>query len=140
MKVDKRARVWLAAFGVAAVANLLVLLLAHRLWPEAQPDPAPPDAGVEPPEPESMAVTISLGVATIPDSADDLESLVDAADRALLRAKRAGKNQIRAASATRSQPFRIGRSSRLARPPQDANAHAPAAHWIVDFGLQSAAR
>jgi diguanylate cyclase (GGDEF)-like protein len=49
----------------------------------------------------SMGVTISLGVATIPDSADDLHSLVDAADRALLRAKRAGKNQIRAASATR---------------------------------------
>jgi diguanylate cyclase (GGDEF)-like protein len=49
----------------------------------------------------SMAVTISLGVATIPDSADGLESLVDAADRALLRAKRAGKNQIRAAPATR---------------------------------------
>jgi diguanylate cyclase (GGDEF)-like protein len=49
----------------------------------------------------SMGVTISLGVATIPDSADDVESLVDAADRALLRAKRAGKNQIRAAPATR---------------------------------------
>jgi len=49
----------------------------------------------------SMGVTISLGVATIPDSADDLEPLVDAADRALLRAKRAGKNQIRAAAATR---------------------------------------
>ena len=48
-----------------------------------------------------MGVTISLGVATIPDSADDLETLVDAADRALLRAKRAGKNQIRAAPATR---------------------------------------
>jgi predicted signal transduction protein with EAL and GGDEF domain len=48
-----------------------------------------------------MGVTISLGVATIPDSADGLESLVDAADRALLRAKRAGKNQIRAAPATR---------------------------------------
>ncbi len=49
----------------------------------------------------SMAVTISLGVATIPDSAESLDSLVDAADRALLRAKRAGKNQIRAAPATR---------------------------------------
>ena len=48
----------------------------------------------------SMGVTISLGVATIPDSAEDLDSLVDAADRALLRAKRAGKNQIRAAPAT----------------------------------------
>jgi diguanylate cyclase (GGDEF)-like protein len=49
----------------------------------------------------TMAVTISLGVATIPDSADSLDSLVDSADRALLRAKRAGKNQIRAAPATR---------------------------------------
>jgi diguanylate cyclase (GGDEF)-like protein len=45
----------------------------------------------------SMGVTISVGVSAIPDSADDLESLVDAADRALLRAKRAGKNQIRTA-------------------------------------------
>ena len=46
-----------------------------------------------------MGVTISVGVATVPDSADDLESLVDAADRALLRAKRAGKNQLRVAPA-----------------------------------------
>ena len=49
----------------------------------------------------SMVVTLSAGVATIPDSAEDLPSLVDAADRALLRAKRAGKNQIRTAPATR---------------------------------------
>jgi diguanylate cyclase (GGDEF)-like protein len=49
----------------------------------------------------TMGVTISVGVATIPDSAADLDSLVDAADHALLRAKRAGKNQIRAAPATR---------------------------------------
>jgi diguanylate cyclase (GGDEF)-like protein len=49
----------------------------------------------------TMGVTISLGVATIPDAADSLDSLVDSADRALLRAKRAGKNQIRAAPATR---------------------------------------
>jgi diguanylate cyclase (GGDEF)-like protein len=45
----------------------------------------------------SMRVTLSLGVATLPDSAGDLESLVDAADRALLRAKRAGKNKLRTA-------------------------------------------
>ena len=45
----------------------------------------------------SMRVTLSVGVATVPDSADGLEALVDAADRALLRAKRAGKNQIRVA-------------------------------------------
>ena len=53
----------------------------------------------------SMSVTLSLGIATIPDSANDLESLVDASDRALLRAKRAGKDQIRIAptiQATRS--------------------------------------
>ena len=49
----------------------------------------------------SMGVTLSVGVATVPDSAGDLESLVDAADRALLRAKRAGKNQIRTAPSTK---------------------------------------
>jgi diguanylate cyclase (GGDEF)-like protein len=50
----------------------------------------------------AMDVTISVGVATIPDSAEDLDSLVDAADRALLRAKRAGKNQFRAAPPRRA--------------------------------------
>ena len=49
----------------------------------------------------TMSVTLTVGVATIPDSADDLESLVDSADRALLRAKKAGKNQIRTAPAKR---------------------------------------
>ena len=66
----------------------------------------------------SMGVTISVGVATIPDSANDLESLIDAADRALLRAKRAGKNQIRTAPVTRPEapagadPHRRGRRFR----------------------------
>ena len=46
-----------------------------------------------------MRVTISIGVATLPDSAGDVDSLIDAADRALLRAKRAGKDQIRTAPA-----------------------------------------
>jgi diguanylate cyclase (GGDEF)-like protein len=45
----------------------------------------------------SMEVTISVGVATLPDCADSLDSLVDAADHALLRAKRAGKDKIRTA-------------------------------------------
>ncbi|HEX3562712.1 MAG TPA: diguanylate cyclase [Solirubrobacterales bacterium] len=48
----------------------------------------------------SMGTTISIGVATIPDSAEDVDSLVDAADRALLRAKGAGKNQLRTAPIT----------------------------------------
>lgn len=52
----------------------------------------------------AMQVTLSIGVATVPDSADDLEGLVDAADRALLRAKRAGKNQLRAAPAMKARP------------------------------------
>jgi|GEM_PF-509770 len=39
-------------------------------------------------------ITISLGVATYPHHADSAKTLVDAADRALLRAKRAGKNRL----------------------------------------------
>ena len=62
----------------------------------------------------TMAVTISVGVATIPDSAEDLESLVDGADRALLRAKRSGKNQIRTAPASR----RSVRGGRVRRRPE----------------------
>jgi diguanylate cyclase (GGDEF)-like protein len=49
----------------------------------------------------TMKVTISVGVATLPDAAGDLVSLVDAADHALLRAKRAGKNKLRAAPVKR---------------------------------------
>jgi diguanylate cyclase (GGDEF)-like protein len=62
----------------------------------------------------TMGVTISVGVATIPDSAEDLESLVDGADRALLRAKRSGKNQIRTAPANR----RSVRGGRVRRRPE----------------------
>jgi diguanylate cyclase (GGDEF)-like protein len=66
----------------------------------------------------TMAVTISVGVATIPDSAEDLESLVDGADRALLRAKRSGKNQIRTAPASR----RSVRGGRVHRRPESRPA------------------
>jgi diguanylate cyclase (GGDEF)-like protein len=62
----------------------------------------------------TMGVTISVGVATIPDSAEDLETLVDGADRALLRAKRSGKNQIRTAPASR----RSVRGGRVRRRPE----------------------
>jgi len=62
----------------------------------------------------TMGVTISVGVATIPDSAEDLESLVDGADRALLRAKRSGKNQIRTAPVSR----RSVRGGRMRRRPK----------------------
>jgi diguanylate cyclase (GGDEF)-like protein len=67
----------------------------------------------------TMGVTISVGVATVPDSAEDLDSLVDGADRALLRAKRAGKNQIRTAPASR----RSVRGGRVHRRPEGRPAH-----------------
>jgi diguanylate cyclase (GGDEF)-like protein len=51
-----------------------------------------------------MRVTVSVGAATLPDSAHDVDSLLDAADRALLAAKQAGKNQIRTAAEDRARP------------------------------------
>jgi diguanylate cyclase (GGDEF)-like protein len=91
-----------ARYGGDELAVILVetdregaLILGERLADRMRATKVPMREG------GSMGVTISLGVATIPDSADNLDSLVDAADRALLRAKRAGKNQIRAAPATR---------------------------------------
>jgi diguanylate cyclase (GGDEF)-like protein len=41
-----------------------------------------------------LLVTASFGVASIPDSASEKESLIGAADAALYRAKRAGKNRV----------------------------------------------
>jgi diguanylate cyclase (GGDEF)-like protein len=41
----------------------------------------------------NLRVTASFGVATLPGSADDMRGLVAAADEALYRAKRAGKNR-----------------------------------------------
>ncbi|MFL5907312.1 MAG: GGDEF domain-containing protein [Solirubrobacterales bacterium] len=69
--------------------------LAERLREQVR------DMGIPLRDGGTMSATLSLGVSTIPDSAGDLESLVDTADRALLRAKRAGKNQIRTAPSTR---------------------------------------
>ena len=52
----------------------------------------------------TLQVTASLGAATLPGSADDMRSLFAAADEALYRAKRAGKNRTeRAESAPRLQ-------------------------------------
>jgi diguanylate cyclase (GGDEF)-like protein len=50
----------------------------------------------------SLRVTASFGVATLPGSADDMRGLVAAADEALYRAKRAGKNRtVRAETSPR---------------------------------------
>jgi diguanylate cyclase (GGDEF)-like protein len=45
----------------------------------------------------TMAALISVGIATVPDSAVEVDDLVQAADQALLEAKRGGKNRVRAA-------------------------------------------
>lgn len=42
---------------------------------------------------KDLRVTASLGVASVPECASDGDSLLDAAHKALLRAKRAGKNR-----------------------------------------------
>ena len=47
-----------------------------------------------------LRVTASFGVATLPGSADDMRDLVAAADEALYRAKRAGKNRTVRAEAS----------------------------------------
>jgi diguanylate cyclase (GGDEF)-like protein len=43
---------------------------------------------------ESLRVTASFGVASVPDTAADRDSLIAAADAALYRAKRTGKNRV----------------------------------------------
>jgi diguanylate cyclase (GGDEF)-like protein len=44
-------------------------------------------------------VTVSIGAATLPDCALDAGELIEAADQALLRAKRTGKDQVASAPA-----------------------------------------
>ena len=60
---------------------------------------------------ERGAVTVSVGAATLPDCAGDTQSLVDAADQALLVAKRTGKDQTRSAPG-RPRVDRNGRGRR----------------------------
>jgi diguanylate cyclase (GGDEF)-like protein len=49
---------------------------------------------VEGPNGQTMAPTVSIGVATLPDVARSSESLFAAADRALYEAKRGGRNRV----------------------------------------------
>lgn len=48
----------------------------------------------------SMQVTVSIGVATFPDDAEDAETLIKAADGAMYRAKQGGRNRVEAAGRT----------------------------------------
>ncbi len=50
--------------------------------------------------PPELALTVSVGIAIHPDSADDADSLLRAADSALYEAKAAGKNRVAIAPAT----------------------------------------
>ncbi|MEA2348168.1 MAG: hypothetical protein QOG62_1955 [Thermoleophilaceae bacterium] len=52
------------------------------------------DLKVKAPDGSTLTVTASLGVASLPDSAHDGETLLAAADLALYEAKRAGKNRV----------------------------------------------
>ena len=47
-------------------------------------------------------VTVSIGVASLAETADSLESLIEAADRALYRAKQAGRNRVARADRQRT--------------------------------------
>jgi diguanylate cyclase (GGDEF)-like protein len=56
-------------------------------------------------DPDSpVLVTASLGVATFPRHAHDLHALVGAADAALYRAKRGGKNRYEVAAEAAERP------------------------------------
>ena len=54
--------------------------------------------------PAGVSVTVSLGVAAYPEDARSASDLVEAADQALYRAKRAGKNRISRAAESRLPP------------------------------------
>jgi diguanylate cyclase (GGDEF)-like protein len=67
-------------------------LLAERMREAIERMRVPRLGGGEP-----LSVTASFGVASIPETALDMEALIEGADQALYRAKRAGKNRVECA-------------------------------------------
>ncbi|CAG0996416.1 partial Phytochrome-like protein cph2, partial [Methanosarcinales archaeon] len=65
------------------------LKLAERLRAKLEEETVPFEA-LQP----NGAVTMSLGVASYPDDAQDAQSLVEAADKALYKAKEKGRNTV----------------------------------------------
>ena len=52
-----------------------------------------------------LSVTVSIGVATMPDHAGQARGLLDAADQALYSAKKSGRNRVQAAGTVNGQPL-----------------------------------
>ncbi len=76
---------------------------------------------------ESLTVTASLGIASaVPSNDSTLEMLIDAADAAMYKAKRAGRNRIRFANAlNQKNAFNELHTTRVSNPkPQCANPSA----------------
>jgi diguanylate cyclase (GGDEF)-like protein len=57
--------------------------------------------------PEPLQVTVSVGLATFPDHAQDKASLIERADAALYRAKRSGKNLVVRADRPSGEPVHL---------------------------------
>lgn len=81
-------------------------------------------------------VTISGGVASLPGHADNTTDLVEAADRALYRAKNAGRNQVHRATVEDARPQPDGDTDELEPLPLDSDD----LEQIKGIGPRSAAR
>jgi diguanylate cyclase (GGDEF)-like protein len=99
--IDVRAR-----YGGDELALLLLetgpegaLILAERLRERIAAREVPRTAGRG-----TMRVTVSIGLATLPYAASGSEELLEAADQALLRGKRSGKNQVNVAPHVHDSP------------------------------------
>lgn len=68
------------------------MILAERLRDRIH------DAEVPKRDGGTMSVTVSIGAATRTDALDEMEDLIEAADQALLEAKRSGKDRVMAAT------------------------------------------
>lgn len=90
------------------------LELAERIRARIEDEPVTAVGGGK-----AIGITASVGAATIPGSALDVQGLVAAADSALYEAKREGKNRVRAAPA-RPQP-----RSKDSKPRSRARAKGP---------------